>query len=388
MLGVHQFNYPTTILYGAGAVAGFAERLSAAPAATYLVVTDPGLVAAGVANRVCDALAAAGVKYSLFSDVHGNPVEADVRAGVDSYSAANAAGIIAVGGGSAMDVAKVIAVAATHDGPLSKFDDGKGGDKLITNPLPPVYAIPTTAGTGSEVGRSAVIIAEDTGVKTVIFHPTMLPRIAVLDPELSVGLPRWVTAATGMDAFAHCVETYFAKGFHPMADAIALGGMELVIEHLPRVCDNPGDTDSRGQMLLAASMGATAFQKGLGVIHSLAHPLSTRYGIHHGLANALLMPPVFRWQLETKRDQFSDDLLARYGRVARLFDSTAAAALVPDLIERLCGRVGIDQTLPQLGLVEADIGVLAAEAFADPCHASNPLAMTEADLAAAYRACL
>jgi len=388
VLLVHQFNYPTTILYGAGAVAGFAERLCAAPAATYLVVTDPGLVAAGIANRVCDALVASGVAFSLFSDVHGNPVEADVRAGVDSYRAANAAGIIAVGGGSAMDVAKVIAVAATHDGPLSKFDDAKGGDELITNPLPPVYAIPTTAGTGSEVGRSAVIIAEDTGVKTVIFHPTMLPRIAVLDPELSVGLPRWVTAATGMDAFAHCVETYFAKGFHPMADAIALGGMEIVIAHLPRVCDEPADLDSRGHMLLAASMGATAFQKGLGVIHSLAHPLSTRYGIHHGLANALLMPPVFRWQLETKRDQFSDDLLARYGRVARLFDSPAAAALVPDLIARLCARVGIDQTLPQLGLAEADIDALAAEAFADPCHASNPIAMTEADMAAAYRACL
>jgi len=384
---VHQFNYPTTILYGAGALAELANRLSAGDD-RFLLVTDPGLVKVGLADRVRDALRAAGAAVEIFSDVHPNPVEADVRAGVDSYRACNASCVIALGGGSPMDAAKAIAVAATHDGPMSKFDDSKGGDKYIDNPLPGIYAIPTTAGTGSEVGRCAVIIAEDTKVKTVIFHPDLLPRIAVLDPELTTGLPKGVTAATGMDAFSHCIETYFAKGFHPMADAIALGGMEMVIEYLPRAHDDGADLHARGQMLIAASMGATAFQKGLGMIHSLAHPLSTRYGIHHGLANALLMPPVFAWQLDAKRDQFSDDLHARYQRVARLFASDAGAADLSPAIAGLCKRVGIEQTLAGLGLVDADIPALAAEAFNDPCHSLNPIAMTTDDLAAAYRACL
>ncbi len=386
-MAVNQFNYPTTIVYGSGALAEFAQRMSAT-GHSFLLVTDPGLVAAGIAERVREALATAGSQVEVFSDVHPNPIEADVRAGAECYRTGGANAVIALGGGSPMGAEKKIAVAATHDGPMSSFDDSKGGDKLITNPLPPIYAIPTTAGTGSEVGRCAVIIAEDTKVKTVIFHPDLLPRIAVLDPDLTVGLPAGVTAATGMDAFAHCIETYFAKGFHPMADAIAIGGMELVIEHLPRVCADGSDLQSRGHMLIAATMGATAFQKGLGVIHSLAHPLSTRYGIHHGLANALLMPPVFAWQLSDKRDAFDDDLLARYQRVARLFFDSATADKLPDAIAGLNASVGIEHTLAGLGLSEADVPALAAEAFNDPCHSLNPIAMTEADLAAAYRACL
>ena len=386
-MSVHQFNYPTTILYGAGALAELANRLSTS-GDTFLLVTDSGLVSAGLADRVLAALRSKTVGVELFSGVHANPVEADVRAGVALYRSCKASAIIALGGGSPMDAAKAIAVAATHDGPISKFDDTKGGDRHITNALPTIYAIATTAGTGSEVGRCAVIIAEDTKAKTVVFHPDLLPRIAVLDPELTTGLPKWVTAATGLDAFAHCVETYFAKGFHPMADAIALGGMELVIKHLPLVYDNGDNIESRGHMLIASTMGATAFQKGLGMIHSLAHPLSTRYQIHHGLANALLMPLVFAWQLSAKRDCFTPDLLARYERVAQLFTDSAGADDLPGAIANLCARVGIEHALTELGLAEEDIPLLAAEAFNDPCHALNPIPMTADDLAAAYRACL
>jgi 4-hydroxybutyrate dehydrogenase len=387
-----QFNYPTTVLYGPGAALELAQRIAQRAASAderqLLLVTDPGVIDVGLAERVTDYLAEAGLSVLTYSGVHANPVEADVIGGVAAFRDAGATAMVALGGGSPMDVAKAIAVLATHEGPLSRFDDAKGGDRFITRPLPPIYAIPTTAGTGSEVGRSGVIVCADTHVKTVIFHPGLMPRIAALDPELTVGLPPMLTAATGMDAFTHGLEAYLARGFHPMADAIALGCMELVVQHLPAAVARGEDLDARGNMLLAASMGATAFQKGLGVIHSMAHPLSTRYGIHHGTANALLMPPVLRWQLDNKTAQFTADLWARYARVARLFGSVRDAADLPAAIADLCRRVGITQTLADLGLRAGDIPGLAEEAFADVCHQSNPVPFTREDLAAAFRACL
>lgn len=387
-MSIRQFNYPTIMLYGAGALAELAARLGRTDAgATMLIVTDPGLVAAGIVARVESALAAAGITTAVHSEVHGNPVESDVTSGVDAYRQSNATAMIALGGGSPMDVAKAMAVLATHDGPLSRFDDGKGGDRFVVSPLPPIYAIPTTAGTGSEVGRSGVIICADTGVKTVIFHPGLMPRMAVLDPELSVGLPPHLTAATGIDAFTHGLEAYLASGFHPIADSIALGCMELVIAHLPRAVEHGADLDARGNMLIAASMGATAFQKGLGIIHSMAHPLSTHYGIHHGLANALAMPTALAWQLEAKAAGFTDDLNRRYARIAGLFGKSAPADL-PGAIADLCAAVGITDTLPGLGLRKEDIGSLAREAFADSCHQSNPIPISEADFAAVFTRCL
>ncbi|HVR72338.1 MAG TPA: iron-containing alcohol dehydrogenase [Vicinamibacteria bacterium] len=387
---VLQYNYPTTILYGPGAVAELGRRLAAGAGRPFVLVTDAGVVKAGLAERVGRALLAAGLQIEPFADVHANPVEEDVERGVEAFRAVGAAGLIALGGGSPMDAAKAIAVLATHDGPLSRFDDSRGGDKLITQPLPPVYAIPTTAGTGSEVGRSSVIITRDTGVKTVIFHPSLMPRMAVLDPELTVGLPAFLTAATGFDAFTHGLEAYLAKGFHPMADAVAMGCMELVVEALPRAVARGDDIEARGRMLLAASMGATAFQKGLGVIHSLAHPLSTRYGIHHGLANALLLPTALAWQLEEKADAFTDDLRDRYQRVARLFRGREKARPgdLPEAVTAFRSRVGIEDTLAERGLEREDIPDLAREAYADPCHAQNPIALLESDLAAMYERCL
>jgi alcohol dehydrogenase class IV len=387
---VLQYNYPTTILYGPGAVAELARRLGAHAERRYVFVTDAGVVKAGLAERVGQALGDAGLEIELFDDVHPNPVEEDVEKGVHVFRRIGAAGLIALGGGSPMDVAKAIAVLATHEGPLSRFDDAKGGDKHITRAVPPVYAIPTTAGTGSEVGRSGVIITRDTGVKTVIFHPSLMPKVAVLDPELTTGLPPPLTAATGFDAFTHGLEAYLAKGFHPLADAVALGCMELVVDALPRAVSHGDDLEARGRMLLAASMGATAFQKGLGVIHSLAHPLSTRYGIHHGLANALLMSPALAWQLEEKADEFTDDLRERYQRVARLFRGRAQARPgdLPEVVAAFRSRVGITETLAQRGLRRDDIPRLAHEAFTDPCHSLNPIPLTEPDLASMYERCL
>jgi 4-hydroxybutyrate dehydrogenase len=387
---VFQYNYPTTILYGPGAVTELARRLGAGAERRYVFVTDAGVVKAGLAERVGQVLGDAGLEIELFDGVHANPLEEDVERGVEVFRRIGAAGLIALGGGSPMDVAKAIAVLATHEGPLSRFDDAKGGDKNITRPLPPVYAIPTTAGTGSEVGRSGVIIARDTGLKTIVFHPTLMPRMAVLDPELTTGLPPSLTAATGFDAFTHGLEAYLAKGFHPMADAVALGCMELVVDALPRAVNHGDDLEARGRMLLAASMGATAFQKGLGVIHSLAHPLSARYGIHHGLANALLMPTALAWQLEEKADAFTDDLRERYQRVARLFRGRAQARPgdLPEVVTAFLTRIGIEDTLPQRGLRREDIPKLAREAFADPSHVLNPIPMTEVDLASMYERCL
>jgi alcohol dehydrogenase class IV len=387
---VQQYNYPTTILYGPGAVAELGRRLAASGENSFVLVTDAGVVKAGLAQRVQQPLAAAGLRVELFTDVHPNPIEEDVEKGVEAFRRSGAAGLVALGGGSPMDVAKAIAVLVTHAGPLSRFDDAKGGDKNISNPVPPVYAIPTTAGTGSEVGRSGVIITRDTKAKTVIFHPSLMPKVAVLDPELTVGLPPGLTAATGFDAFTHGLEAYLAKGFHPIADAVALGCMELVVEALPRAVARGDDLEARGRMLLAASMGATAFQKGLGVIHSLAHPLSTRYGVHHGLANAMLMPTALRYQLEEKADAFTDDLRDRYQRVARLFRGRekAGPGELPEAVRAFRTRVGIEDTLPERGLRREDIPELAREAYADPCHSLNPIPLSREDLEAMYERCL
>ena len=262
------------------------------------LVTDPGLTKIGLADDVKEQLTVSGLNITIFDDLHPNPLEEDVSRGVEAYRSDDYDGIIALGGGSAMDVAKTIRFMAVHGPPLSQYDDTLGGDKKIIHPLPVMFAIPTTAGTGSEVGRSSVITIKDTGRKTIFFHPNLMPDIAVLDPTLTVGLPAHITAATGMDAFTHCLEAYLVDSFHPMADAIALKGIQMIVENLPKVMDKPNNLDARGQMLLSATMGATAFQKGLGMIHSMAHPLSAQYNIHHGLANALLIKFCLEFTIE------------------------------------------------------------------------------------------
>ncbi|NUM89246.1 MAG: iron-containing alcohol dehydrogenase, partial [Bdellovibrionales bacterium] len=317
-----QFNYPTTILYGEGSLKECANRMTASGCKRPLFVTDGTLVKLGLAGDVKKVFEAAGVKPVVFDEVHPNPIEEDVEKGAAVYKREKCDSVIALGGGSPMDAAKGIMLAATHSEPLAVYDDAIGGDRKIVNPLPPLYAIPTTAGTGSEVGRAGVIILRETNNKTILFHPTMLPRIAVLEPSLTAGLPPGVTAATGIDAFTHCLEAYFASGFHPMADGVALEGIRIILRQLPVAVKDGKNLDARAQMLLAASMGATAFQKGLGMIHSLAHPLSSECGLHHGLANAVMLPKSVEF---LERSALNADQRERVARVQSLFQELGLA---------------------------------------------------------------
>lgn len=380
---MQQFNYPTTILFGEGALAALAERLKGAVRKP-LLVTDATLVKAGLAAEVEKALGNAGVSLVVFDGVHPNPVEDDVDKGLAAYKAGGCDALIALGGGSPMDTAKVLRFMAAHPGPLAQYDDAKGGDKLIRNAMPPLYAIPTTAGTGSEVGRSGVIIMRATGKKTIFFHPRLMPDVAVLEPRLTAGLPPHITAATGVDAFTHCFEAYLAPYFHPLADGIALEGIRLILKHLPRACAQGNDLESRGAMQMAAAMGATAFQKGLGMIHSLAHPLSARYNTHHGLANALLLPDAVAF---LERAPLNGEAKAKLERVAGLFRE--AGLYQGSLSESARGffkGIGIPFGLRNHKVPDADLEPLAQDAIEDTCHASNIIPVKREDMLAVYRA--
>src|SRR5580658_5742312 len=289
------WSFPTTIVFGKGALGTLGDHVKRLGCARALVVCDAGVTRAGILRQVTQILDAAGVPYVPFDDVDPNPVERNVERGVVAYREAHADIVVTVGGGAPLDTGKLIALKATHDRPLVDYDDATGGDRFITSRVPPIVAIPTTAGTGSEVGRSGVVTLAATGRKTVIFSPHLLARTALLDPELTRSMPTRVTAATGFDALTHCLEAYCSLGDHPMADAIALGGLELCAEHLQRAVTHGDDLAARGAMMKAAMMGAVSFQKGLGACHSLAHPLSSEKGLHHGLANALCLPAVVDW---------------------------------------------------------------------------------------------
>lgn len=369
-----QFNYPTTILYGEGALEEAVKRIKSYSFNKPLLVTDSMLVKLGIADQVVSKLKSVGVEVVVFDGTHPNPIEDDCIQGAEMYKKHQCDSLIAVGGGSPMDTAKGIMVLATHEGPLSKYDDAKGGDQYITQKLPPLVAIPTTAGTGSEVGRSGVIIVNDTHNKTIIFHPTMMPVMAVLEPTLTVGLPASITAATGIDAFIHSLEAYFAPGFHPMADGIALEGMKLVIENLEKVVQDGKNLESRSRMLLAASMGATAFQKGLGMIHSIAHPLSSVAGLHHGLANALAAPASLRFIESATLNQDQKD---RIEMVKSLFkNSKYTRSTLSETIEAYFIALGIDFGLSKHGVRADQVTTIAEKAFLDVCHHTNMIPVT------------
>lgn len=383
---MNQYNFPTTILSGQGALSEFADRLEAKAHHRVLIVTDETLKTCGLLDKLTSHLDDRQVAFSVFAETHPNPVEEDVTKGTAVYASDRCDSIIALGGGSPMDAAKAIKIMATNKPPLSQYDDAKGGDRLITAPMPPLYAIPTTAGTGSEVGRSAVIISSETGKKTIFFHPDLLPDMAVLDPELTVGLPPHITAATGMDAFIHCLEAYLAPGLHPIADGIALHGMELIIEWLPRAVSDGQNLDARERMLIAATMGAAAFQKGLGMIHSLAHPLSSRCNMHHGLANALILPAAMAF---IERSALSDDQQARLNRVRTLFsDNGIHADSLSEMGRQFTESLGIQLGLLNHGIEKDDLKALAEEAVQDPCHQTNMIPVNLADLLSVYQAAL
>ncbi len=317
--------------------------------------------------------------------MHGNPVEEDVTGSAALYRSAGCDGAIGLGGGSALDVAKAVVVLARHDGPLAELEAQAGGMDRMRGPYDPIIAIPTTSGTGSEVGRSSVITSHRLGRKIIIFSPWLMPKRAILDPELTVGLPPALTAATGMDAFTHCLESLTCPVFHPLCDAIAIHGLELVIRYLEKAVRDGRDIEARGHMQVAATMGAIAFQKDLGATHSLAHPLSTEFGLNHGLANALCLPAVMRFCQDAAADH--------YGRLASLFGApihslspAEAAARAVTEVEKMIERIGIARGLRNHGIPRESIGELSAKAFEDSCHRTNIRACTREDLLRLYEA--
>jgi alcohol dehydrogenase class IV len=369
---VSTFSFPTTILFGAGSIDRLPEELTKRGISHPLLVTDAGLARTPVFERVKSLAPAAAV----FSSVEPNPTERNVLDGVDCYQQNRCNGIVGLGGGSPLDAAKAIRLKVTHELPLAEYDDLLDGGNRISANVAPFIAIATTAGTGSEVSRSTVITITATNRKTVVFSPYLIPTLAIADPELTLDLPPRLTAGTGMDAFTHNVEAYIAKGFHPICDAIAISGARLAWDNLPRVMAAPHDLEARSQMMMASIMGAIAFQKGLGAVHSLAHPLSSDCGMHHGTANAVLLPVVLEFNRSAAAARLAD-LEAQFG-------GGEIAAQVRDLNQ----RVGIAPHLRDYGVTEAALPSLADKAIQDGCHQLNPRPCTREDLLALYRAVL
>lgn len=370
---ITQYNFPTTIRIGAGVRAELPAILTAAGVTRPLIVTDAGVAALPWFASFVAALK--GFAVAVYSDFQGNPIESHVIAGAKAAQAHAADAIIALGGGAPLDVAKCVALMQHHPGDLFDYEDGKPDARPVDQSMPYIVALPTTAGTGSEVGRSSVVSDDTTKAKKIIFDPRLLPQVVLADPELTYGLPPHLTAATGMDALTHLVEAFLAKGHHPMADGIALEGVRLVAEHLEAA--TAGDKSARQGMLDAAMMGAVAFQKGLGVNHSCAHALSTVADLHHGLANALMLPACMRFNLAAEPDRFL--------RLARAVDPTATSgSQFIEWIEGLSTRLGLPQTLHEVGIQRDQLPALLDVAQADPCHPSNPRPVTRADFEAMY----
>src|SRR5579884_2958016 len=302
MMSIYTYSFPTTILFGPGAVSRLPQECERRAMRRPLIVTDGGLSMTPVMARIRELVPGAPV----FSAVDPNPTEQNVLDGVAFYREHGCDSLIGVGGGSPLDAAKAIRLKVTHPLELAEYDDNIGGDAKITADVPPYIAVATTAGTGSEVGRSTVITIAANNRKTVIFSPHLMPSLAIDDPELTLDMPPHITAGTGMDAFTHNVEAYLSKGYHPICDAIAIAGARLVWENLPRVMCDPRNLEARGNMMIAAMMGAIAFQKGLGAVHSLAHPLSSEAGMHHGTSNAVLLPVVLEFNRSAVPDRFRD----------------------------------------------------------------------------------
>ena len=384
---IYRFAFPTRIVFGPGALAELKSLATEWALKRPLIVTDKGVVRAGLASRVVEVLGTS-VEPVVFDGVEPNPTEDNVETGAVCYRENRCDGVIALGGGSSLDAGKVIALRATHHQPLEVYDDLKDGGRLIDANIPPVIAIPTTAGTGSEVGRSAVITLKATDRKTVLFSPHLMPKVAVCDPELTLSLPQAITAATGADALTHCIEAYLAIGYHPMCDGIALRGAALAFQFLPRaVANGTHDLEARSQMMMTATMGATAFQKGLGVTHSLAHPLSSVAGIPHGLANAILLPHALRFNAGVVPERLAD-LGRAIGLDNPLGDASEGATLFIAAVERLLREIGIPAALGNAGVTNAMIPTLVAKALEDGCHLSNPRLCSADDFERLYRAAL
>lgn len=360
------WNYPTAVRFGAGRIKELPEACKVAGISRPLFVTDPGLVDLPMTKAAVQGLKDAGLPVTVFSDVRGNPTESNVYAGIDQLRVGKCDGVVCFGGGSALDVGKTIAFMAGQTRPMWDFEDiGDWWTRADTAGIAPNICVSTTAGTGSEVGRASVITHEASHTKKVIFHPLMMPKVTILDPELTVGLPAKITAWTGMDALAHCLEAYCAPGFHPMADGIAVEGIRLVKENLAKAVKSGSDIEARGAMLTAASMGATAFQKGLGGIHALSHPVGALYDTHHGLTNAVFMPYVLTFNRPAIEERISR--LAAYLGLERTFDAFHAWIL------DLRAEIGIPNSLAGLNVDASRLDEIAAKAVVDPTAGGNPV---------------
>jgi alcohol dehydrogenase len=374
-------NFPTAIKFGAGRIKELADHCKANGIERPLFVTDPGLAAMPMVKGIVDNVKKAGLAIAVFSDVRPNPVEANIIEGVKAYKAGRHDGVIAFGGGSGLDIGKMIAL--MHGQNISVFDLEDVGDwwtRADASKISPIIAVPTTAGTGSEVGRAGVVTHPLTHEKKIIFHPAIMPKVAILDPELTVGLPAKLTAATGMDALAHNLEAYCTPFYHPLAEGVALEGMRLVKENLAKAVKKPKDLDARGNMLVASAMGATAFQKGLGSIHSLSHPFGGLYDAHHGLLNGIIMPYVLK--ANRKKIEVKIERVAAYLGIKGGFNGFLKWVLA------LRKEIGIPHSLAEIGIDTKKLDQVAAMAIKDPTHEANPVAFTEKQYKALARKCV
>ncbi len=372
------WNYPTAIRAGAGRIEELAACCRDLGMSRPLLITDPGLVALPMVGEAVEVCRQDGLGIGLFSDIKPNPTGANVEAGCRAFVEGDHDGVIAFGGGSALDAAKSVALVARQTVPVFDLEDvGDNWTRADPARIAPIVAVPTTAGTGSEVGRAAVIVDESVHVKKIIFHPAMVPQIVILDPALTTGLPAWLTAATGMDALSHNLEALCSPLYHPMAEGIGMEGARLVHDYLPRAVADGSDLDARMQMLVASSMGATAFQRGLGAMHALAHPLGALYDAHHGTLNAILMPYVLRAN--------ADVIAPVAGRLSRYLGLAAGGVDgVVEWVLAMRSEIGIAHTLREIGIDDDRAGEIGAMAVADPSASTNPVAFNAEQYAAIF----
>ena len=375
------WSYPTAIRFGAGRISEIADACETAGMRKPLLVTDRGLANLPITQNTLALLDQAGLGKAMFAEVDPNPNEKNLELGLKAYNDGGHDGVIAFGGGSGLDLAKVVAFMCGQTRSVWDFEDvGDWWTRADADKIAPIIAVPTTAGTGSEVGRAGVLSNSETHEKKIIFHPRLLAAVVICDPELTVGMPAMITAGTGMDAFAHCLEAYCSPHYHPMSQGIAVEGMRLVKENLPRVYADGSDIEARAHMMSAAAMGATAFQKGLGAIHALSHPIGAFYNSHHGTTNAVVMAPVLtfnRAAIETRIEA-----LAAYLGIAGGFDGFY------NYVVELNASLGIPSNLTELGVTDPDMDWLVASALKDPSVGGNPVEMTAENTRALFEACL
>ncbi|MBC7693494.1 MAG: iron-containing alcohol dehydrogenase [Methylotenera sp.] len=373
----YQFSFPTPIFFGAGVRSQIAEHLRKNGIKRPLIVTDRGVAVLPLYSEMRASLNEAGLQTEGFTGIWGNPVKSQVTEGVKAFKAHRADAVIGLGGGAALDAAKAIALMATHSGDLFDYEDDQPGARAIDGEIPYWIAVPTTSGTGSEVGRSAVISDDETHLKKIIFSPKLLAKAVFADPALTLELPAKITASTGMDALTHCVEAYLAKGYHPICDGIALEGIRLAAKSLTRSVTHPADLEARSDMMMSSMMGAIAFQKGLGLTHSCAHALSTVADLHHGLANGIMIDHALKHNITAVPERFET-----MARMIGLEKPSAAAFFT--WLQTLKAEIGIPSRLSEVGIKKDQIEALSKIAILDGCHQNNPRACTQEDFLGIY----